>query len=130
MIYFENDGDVSIGGDININSNNDKTIYEYSNDELFRLQAYTKQNLSIEFKKKVKRLTPYYILCGGLFLAGATWGLINGKPDITSFFLTLMGFVVSYTSIQATCTPNKFEDSQQLMLIDIEIELKRRRAVD
>ncbi|MHC8381926.1 hypothetical protein [Pseudomonas sp. LB3P14] len=131
MRDFNNDGQINIHGDFNIsdNSNNQhKLLIHCSNEELLQERPFRRENIKIEQKKKIRRLSPLYAIIVILLVATATWATIHGKTDIITLILGAASLLIGYQTLKATIDPNAFQVEEQNAVNEINKLLKQRRA--
>lgn len=131
MRDFNNDGDINIQGDFNVtdNSHNEhKLLIHCSSEELLQERPFRQENIQLEQKRKIKRLTPLYGLTLILFVAAATWAMINGKQDLVSIIMGGASLFLGYQSLKATLEPNAFQVEEQNAVNEISKILKQRRV--
>jgi hypothetical protein len=131
MRDFNNDGNIQIGGNLNIHDesqNEHKLLIHCSSGVLLEERPFRQENLRIERKRKLKRLSPFYGTAVILFLIAATWAQIKGKPDLVAYVLGLGSLAIAYLSLNATVEPNSFELEEQEAIRQINNILKARRV--
>lgn len=131
MRDFNNDGNLHIGGNLSIHDesqNEHKLLIHCTSDVLLEERPFRKENLRIEFKRKLKRLSPFYGVAVILFLIAATFAQINGKPDLVAYAFGAGSLAIAYLSLKATVEPNSFELEEQEAIRQINNILKSRRV--
>jgi len=131
MRDFTNGGDITAGGDININDNskNDHKWYvNCSSEELIEDRPFRQENIKLEQERKVKRFTPFYWLSAFLFICAAVWAVVEGKQNLVSIVMGAGSFFVGYMSIKLTIAPNSFQVEEKNAVDEINKILRQRRV--
>lgn len=128
---FNNGGDINVNGDFNINDNSKSDFKLYihcTNEELLADRPFRAENISIEQRKKVRRLKPFYVVTILLAFATAFWAMYNGKTDIITILMGAVSAFLGYQSLIATIEPNAFQKEEQAAVNEISKILKQRRV--
>jgi hypothetical protein len=131
MRDFLNNGEMNVDGNFIINDNSEnevsKLLINCTTEELLEERPFRQENLYLERKRKIKNSFPALLTAICCFIAAAILGLINGKPDIVSFFLGLGSIVTGLASVEGILKPNDFEIHEQSAIHQINLILKSRR---
>ena len=131
MRDFKNNGEINVGGDLNVTDsshNEHKLLVHCSTEELLQERPFRQENITIEQKKKINRLKPLYALSLVLFIVAALWAAINGKTDIVTVFMGGASIFLGFQTLKATLEPNAFQIEEQNAVNEISTILKQRRA--
>ncbi len=133
MRDFTNDGDIHVHGDMNVgdgNSNGSEfRLYTQCDNETLRHERpFRQENDRLEQRKKLKRLSPFFVLSVILFMAAATWATIQGHTDLETLMVGAASVLIAWKTLELAVTPNAFQREERAAVAEINKILRQRRA--
>lgn len=131
MRDFNNNGEIKVGGDLNLtdgSKNEHRLLIHCPSDELLQERPFRQENIKLEQRRKVRKLKPLYALSLVLCVVAAIWAEMNGKTDIITIIIGGASLFVGYQSLKATLEPNSFQIEEKNAVNEIDKLLKQRRV--